>query len=99
MQQSWQGAFAPTLMDANSIFVLTSSHLLPLDTILIVWQCPKEGVCVLELFEGMSMSLVAMLQVEISMHKLVHMSSNKPKLMLKCQLFTILVTFVYVVPL
>jgi hypothetical protein len=74
-------------MYANSIFALTPSHLLPLDIILIVWQCPKGGVCVLDLFERMNMSLVAMLQVGISMHKRVHMSSNKPKLMLKCQLF------------
>ncbi len=81
VQQSWQGAFAPILMEANSIFALTPSHLLPLDTILILWQCPKEGICVLELFEGMNMSLVAMLQVGISMHKWVQMNSNKPKLM------------------
>ncbi len=45
----------------------------PLDTTPIVWEYPFEGICVLDLFGGISTSLATMLQAGILVRKYLYM--------------------------
>ncbi len=44
----------------------------PLDTTPIAWEYPSEGICVLDLFGGINIGLVIMLQVGIPVRKYLY---------------------------
>ncbi len=49
----------------------------PLDTTPIAWEYPSEGICVLDLFGGISTSLAVVLQVGILVRKYLYMERDE----------------------
>ncbi|CAK9206477.1 unnamed protein product [Sphagnum troendelagicum] len=49
----------------------------PLDTTPIVWEYPSEGICMLDLFGGISTSLAAVLQVGILVRKYLYVERDE----------------------
>ncbi len=52
-------------------------RLSPLDTTPIVWEYPSEGICVLDLFGGISTGLVVVFQAGIPVWKYLYMERNE----------------------
>ncbi len=51
--------------------------LFPLDTTPIVWEYPSEGICVLDLFGGIIISLATMLQAGIVVRKYFYVERDE----------------------
>jgi hypothetical protein len=49
----------------------------PLNTTPIAWEYPSEGICVLDLFGGISTGLVAMLQAGILVRKYLYVERDE----------------------
>ncbi len=49
----------------------------PLDTTPIAWEYPSEGICVLDLFSGISIGLATMLQTGIPVQKYFYMERDE----------------------
>ncbi len=52
-------------------------RLSPLDTTPIAWEYPSEGICVLDLFGGISTGLATVFQVGISVRKYLYVERNE----------------------
>jgi hypothetical protein len=51
----------------------------PLDTTPIAWEYPSKGICVLDLFGGINIGLVTMLQAGILVRKYLYMETNETR--------------------
>ncbi len=49
----------------------------PLDTTPIVWEYPSEGICMLDLFGGISTDLATMLQAGIPVRKYLYVEKDE----------------------
>jgi hypothetical protein len=49
----------------------------PLDTTRIVWEYPSEGICMLDLFGGISTDLATMLQAGIPVRKYLYVERDE----------------------
>ncbi len=49
----------------------------PLDTTPIAWEYPSEGICMLDLFSGISTGLAAVFQVSILVRKYLYMERDE----------------------
>jgi hypothetical protein len=65
ISQAWHEAFVPVEEEEVPRWTPISSPvgLSPLDTTPIVWEYPSEGICMLDLFGGISTSLVTLLEI------------------------------------
>ena len=77
VQEAWRQAFTPLKEGPKDTQVPTSTTLTPLDTTPITWQYPKEGICVLDLFGGISTSLAAILQAGICVQRYVYVERDE----------------------
>ncbi|CAM6115131.1 unnamed protein product [Calypogeia fissa] len=79
VQQAWSTAFALDREDGSVVepFPLHSWMLTPLDTTPIALEYPPEGVCVLDLFGGISTGLAAVLQAGIPVRKYFYVERDE----------------------
>jgi len=79
VSQAWHEAFVPVKEEEVPRWTPISGpiRLFPLDTTPIAWEYPSEGICVLDLFGGISTGLVAMLQVSIPVQKYLYMDRDE----------------------
>jgi len=79
VSQAWHEAFVP--MEEEEIPqrtpISSPVRLSPLDTTPIAWEYPSEGICVLDLFGGINISLATMLQAGILIRKYLYTERNK----------------------
>jgi hypothetical protein len=79
VSQAWHETFVP--MEEEEVPQWTPiSYLVglsPLDTTPIAWEYPSEGICVLDLFGGISTSLATVLQVNIPVRKHLYVERNE----------------------
>jgi hypothetical protein len=79
VSQAWREAFVP--MEEEGVPRRTPISdlvgLSPLDTTPIAWEYPSEGIWVLDLFGGINIGLVVMLQVGILVQKYLYMERDE----------------------
>jgi hypothetical protein len=79
VSQAWLEVFVHVEEEEVPQRTPISGHvgLSPLDTTPIAWEYPSEGICVLDLFGGISTSLAAMLQVGILVRKYLYVERDE----------------------
>ncbi len=79
VSQAWLEAFVHVEEEEVPQRTPISGHvgLSPLDTTPIAWEYPSEGICVLDLFGGISTGLAAMLQVGILVRKYLYVERDE----------------------
>jgi hypothetical protein len=92
VSQAWREAFVP--MEEEEVPQQTPISgfvgLSPLDTTPIAWEYPSEGICVLDLFGGISTSLVAVLQLGIPVWKYLYVERDETARMVSSRHFALL---------
>ncbi len=79
VSQAWHEAFVPMEEEEVPQRTLISGlfGLSPLDTTPITWEYHSKGICVLDLFGGISTSLVTVLQAGILVWKYLYVERNE----------------------
>jgi hypothetical protein len=79
VSQAWHEAFVPVEEEEVPRQTPISGHvrLSPLDITPIAWEYPFEGICVLDLFSGISTSLATVLQVGIPIRKYFYVEKDE----------------------
>jgi hypothetical protein len=79
VSQAWHEAFVPVEEEEVPRRTPIFGHvgLSPLDTTPIAWEYPFEGICVLDLFGGISTDLATMLQAGIPVQKYLYVERNE----------------------
>ena len=79
VHKAWSKAFVPSEVEEASRLPPTSGpvQLSPLDTTPIAWEYPPEGVCVLDLFGGISTGLAAVLQAGIPVRRYLYVERDE----------------------
>ena len=79
VHEAWCEAFVPIAAKEAPRRTTTSSPmgLSPLDTTPIAWEYPSEGVCVLDLFGGISTGLAAVLQAGIPVRRYLYVEQDE----------------------
>ena len=77
VQEAWKDAFETKEESKEVSLVGEPSTLTPLDSTPIAWECPQGGICVLDLFGGISTGLAAILQAGIQVKKYVYVEKDE----------------------
>jgi len=79
VSQAWHEVFVPVEEEEVPRWIPISSlvGLSPLDTTPITWEYPSEGICMLDLFAGINIGLVAMFQASIPAQKYLYVERNE----------------------
>jgi hypothetical protein len=77
VSQAWREAFVPMEEVPQWTPISGLVRLSSLDTTPIAWEYPSEGICVLDLFGGISTSLTAMLQAGILVWKYLYVEKDE----------------------
>jgi hypothetical protein len=79
VSQAWRETFVPMEEEEVPQWTPISGPvgLSPLDTTPIVWEYPSEGICVLDLFGGISISLATVLQAGILVRKYLYVERDE----------------------
>jgi hypothetical protein len=79
VSQAWREAFVPIKEEEVPRRTSISSHvgLFPLDTTPIAWEYPSEGICMLDLFGGISIGFATMLQSSIPVRKYFYVERDE----------------------
>ena len=75
VDEAWREISIP--QPEESVTIEGSIPLTPLDTSPIIWQYPSEGICLLELFGGMSTGLAAVLQAGIRVRGYLYVETDE----------------------
>jgi hypothetical protein len=79
VSQAWHEAFVPVEEEEVPRRTPISGHvgLFPLDTTPIVWEYPSEGICMLDIFDGISTDLTTVLQAGIPVRKYLYVERDE----------------------
>jgi len=89
VSQAWHEAFVPVEEEEVPQWTPISGPvgLSPLDTTPIAWEYPSEGICMLDLFGGISTGLATMFQTSILVRKYLYVERDETtKRVLSCHL-------------
>jgi hypothetical protein len=78
VSQAWHEVFVPMEEEVPQRIPISSLvGLSPLDTTPITWEYPSKGICMLDLFAGINIGLVAMLQASIPAQKYLYVERDE----------------------
>ncbi len=79
ISQAWRDVFVPVEEEEVPRWTPIFGHvrLTPLDTTPIAWEYLFEGICMLDLFSGINIGLVVMLQVSIPVQKYFYVEKDE----------------------
>jgi hypothetical protein len=79
VSQAWHEAFVPIKEEEvpQRTFIFGHVGLSPLDITPIAWEYPSEGICMLDLFGGISTGLAIVLQAGIPIRKYFYVERDE----------------------